>query len=108
MPSFFPHHILRFLPLEWLSLQVGDRGGAGGLGQAVAQQLCLDHLIATPSAGDDAATRKRKLARVQSRSIPPRWGSIRFRLAPRTYDAPPMWALSTCGEPNEINQENTH
>ena len=27
--------------------------------------------------------------RVPSRSIPPPWGSIRFRLAPRTYDAPP-------------------
>ena len=27
--------------------------------------------------------------RVASRSIPPRWGSIRFRLAPRTYNAPP-------------------
>ena len=27
--------------------------------------------------------------RVASRSIPPPWGSIRFRLAPRTYDAPP-------------------
>ena len=35
--------------------------------------------------------------RVVGRSVSPRWGSIRFRLAPRTYDAPPMWALSTCG-----------
>ena len=30
--------------------------------------------------------------RALSRSIPPPWGSIRFRLAPRTYDAPPMGA----------------
>ena len=28
-------------------------------------------------------------------------------MALRTYDAPPMWALSTCGEPNEI-KKNTH
>ena len=41
-----------------------------------------------------------------SRSNPPRWGSIRFRLAPRTYDAPPC-ALSTCGESDEI-KTNTH
>ena len=30
--------------------------------------------------------------RVASRSISPPWGSIRFRLAPRTYDAPP-WGV---------------
>ena len=28
--------------------------------------------------------------RLASRSISPPWGSIRFRLAPRTYDAPPF------------------
>ena len=37
------------------------------------------------------------MARVQGRSISPQWGSTRFRLALRTYDARPMWALSTCG-----------
>ena len=31
--------------------------------------------------------------RVARRSIPPRWGSIRFGLAPRTYDAPPRGPL---------------
>ena len=30
--------------------------------------------------------------RLTSRSISPPWGSIRFRLAPRTYDAPP-WGV---------------
>ena len=40
--------------------------------------------------------------RAPSRSIPPPWRSIRSRLAPRTHDAPPMWALSACGEPDEI------
>ena len=36
--------------------------------------------------------------RVVSRSIPPPWGSIRFRLAPRTYDAPPWGCMHrTCG-----------
>ena len=33
------------------------------------------------------------LVRVRGRSIPPPWGSIRFRPAPRTYDAPP-WGPS--------------
>ena len=38
--------------------------------------------------------------RAPSRSISPPWRSIRFRLAPRAYDAPP-WGR-TCGEPDEI------
>ena len=43
--------------------------------------------------------------RVPSRSISPPWGSIRFRLEPCTYNAPPM--VRTCGEPDEI-KKNTH
>ena len=34
--------------------------------------------------------------RVVGGSIPPRWESIRFRLAPRTYDAPPTMGCA-CG-----------
>ena len=52
------------------------------------------------------ATWERRV-RVPSRPMSPPWRSIRFRLALRTYDAPPMWALSTCGEPDEI-KKNTH
>ena len=33
------------------------------------------------------------MVRVVSRSIPPPWRSIRFRLAPRTYDAPPWGCI---------------
>ena len=56
-----------------------------------------------------APRRLTSLVRIVRRSIPPQWGSIRFRLAPRTYDARPMWALSTRGArpPNDI-KKNTH
>ena len=33
------------------------------------------------------------MVHLKSRSIPPPWGSIRFRLAPRTYDAPPCGCI---------------
>ena len=39
------------------------------------------------------AHRHRRRVRVQSRSIPPPWRSIRFRLAPRTYRGPRGGAL---------------
>ena len=47
-----------------------------------------------------------KRVRVVSRSIPPPWRSIRFRLAPRTR-VRPMGVHRTCGEPDEI-KKNTH
>ena len=44
--------------------------------------------------------------RAPSRSMPPRWRSIRFRLALRTY-APRGCMDRTCGEPGEI-KKSTH
>ena len=44
--------------------------------------------------------------RVASRSIPPRWGSIQFRLAPRTH-VRPTGVHRTCGEPDET-KKTTH
>ena len=40
-----------------------------------------------------ASTMFRIWVRAASRSIPPPWWSIRFRLAPRTYDAPPWGCI---------------
>ena len=45
--------------------------------------------------------------RAASGSIPPPWRPSRFRLTPRACDATPLWALSTCSEPNET-KKNAH
>ena len=52
----------------------------------------VDALFDHVCAGQPAALVTTAKVRVPGRSVPPRWGSIRFRLALRTYNPPP-WGV---------------
>ena len=57
----------------------------------------IERLTAGTRRGRRSCTTTTSQVRVPSRSIPPRWRSIQFRLAARTYDASP-WGVRVVGQ----------
>ena len=85
---------------------VAETQGAIALCNLLGWVQVLMSKVACDSIAEDTTSK----VHVVSRSIPPLWGSIRFRLALHTYDAPPWGArvvLDRLTKPREIPTRKT-